>query len=203
MRNLRTSAIALAAGALLSTPLAAQSAYRLSTQASFLSAALSGDAYEGYQPGGGFEAQLRYTTRKGWSFGGGYQATLHTLEGTSAGEADLLLHGAFFEPRYTFLLPNSDRISPYASGRLSLLRQNISVPEFDIEMTASGTTMNLGGGVLFAVGKSGRTLLDLGLTYGYTTFGEAQASAGGDSFPLEGGSGTNVIFRFGVSIGLK
>ena len=189
----------------------AQSAQAWSVQVSGLYAALFGEAYESFEAGPGFEAQLRYTTTTGWSFGAGYQRTSHEIDFGDADlnslDQDVSLAGAFVEPRYTFVVGSSTTAFPYLSARLSLLQQSISLREesvgLDVSGSASGVNANLGGGVL--VRMTPRVNLDLGLTYGYTNFKDftLRDRTTGETFSGSSGSGTNVIARVGLAIGLR
>ena len=187
---------------LLAGTAAAQSSQRFSVQLSGLGASLSGDEFEGWGTGTGFEAQVRYN-HSALSIGGGYQLTKHGLEGI---DEKLSLGGVFIEPRYV-IATNSNSVAPYVSLRLSMLKESGSVVDDvgdELSLSASGLTFNGGGGVLF---RLSRTInLDLGATWGYTDFGEVTAKFNGTKVPLpdgfDAGSGTNVIFRAGIAIGL-
>jgi hypothetical protein len=189
----------------------AQSAQALSIQVSGLYAALFGEAYESFQAGPGFEAQLRYTTTTGWSFGAGFQRTSHEIDfgddEVNSFDQDVSLAGPFFEPRYTFVVGAGTTAFPYVSGRLSLLQQKVSLTDdavgLDVSGSASGLNANVGGGVLIRM--SSRVNLDLGLTYGYTNFQDftIRDRTTGESFTGPSGSGTNVVARVGLAIGLR
>lgn len=196
--------VGLALAALGTGSLAAQSAQRLSIQISALSATVFGDEFEGWGSGIGFEGQLRYT-HSAFSIGGGWQQTDHTLDedeiDLSGYDVSLTLSGPFIEPRYV-LPTGSSSMAPYVSGRLSLLRESGSIGDGFDEFTfkATGVTLNAGGGVL--IRASDRINIDVGATYGYTSFGEATLEGGGFSETFESSSGSNVILRVGVSIGV-
>lgn len=189
----------------------AQSAQRFSVQGSALYAGLFGNAFEGIDDGVGFEAQVRYTP-SALSIGGGFQWTRHNASTSDpdVGEIDgnLKLYGGFVEPRYVFNIP-SNVIAPYASARVGVLREsltlNADVNGTPIEVNGSATAFNIngGGGVLFRLGP--RVNLDAGATFGYFNFGDINAEANGQ--PVEGdfgdgGSGTNLILRLGVAVGI-
>ena len=200
MRTARTTAklvIGVAASLALARDAGAQSAQRFSMQISGLYASLFGQAYEGFGGGMGFEGQLRYTTQLGWSFGAGYQRTQHDIEGISEKAS---LSGPFFEPRYTIELTQFVNLAPYVSGRLSVLKESLS--ERGFEGTASGFTLNGGGGVLVRLGP--RVNLDLGATFGYTSFGDAKIfdTVTGQTTTVPNGNGSNVVLRTGLAIGL-
>ena len=194
------SVIALAT-AVAGVPLTAfgQSAQQWSVQVSALSASLQGDAFPGWGTGIGGEAQGRYTARTGFSFGAGYQFTTHKVTGYSQ---DGTLQGPFFEPRYTFVLGANESFFPYASGRFSILQEKLSIQVPTATATASGQTINGGGGVLIRLGSSMN--LDLGATFGLTNFGDQSLASGGATTKgNKGGSGTNAILRAGLSFGVK
>jgi len=196
-------AVAVSAG-----DVTAQSAQPISLQVSGLYASLFGDDYEGIGKGLGGEAQLRFTPGA-LSVGVGGQYTRHdfTVTVPSVGDFDgnLSLAGAFIEPRFV-IATGSNLVAPYISARLSLLHQGISV-DFpacgEVSGSATGTTVNGGGGLL--VRLTSRMNLDAGATYGYTQFGEATIkceSTGEELGELAKGSGTNIVVRIGLAIGL-
>ena len=191
-------ALVLSAVTFLSSSAGAQSLQKYSIQVSGLYASLFGDAYSGVSGGVGAEGQLRVNTTTGWSFGAGVQYTTHSLEGVTE---KMSLLGPFFEPRYAFVLGKREDIFPYLSGRFSILQQRLSVS--GVTGTTSGTTLNGGGGVLVPLGT--RVNLDAGATYGYTTFGEITLTdkSNGQSLTTgKGGSGSNIVVRVGLAIGL-
>ena len=171
---------------------AAQTAQRFSVQASGLYAKLYGDAFAGVGRGLGGEAQLRYTPGA-LSIGAGFQYTDHdTPEGSGA---TFHLYGGFLEPRYVIDV-GSNSLSPYVSTRFSILSQKIS--ETAGETSATGVTLNGGGGVLFRLGS--RVNLDVGSTFGYTHFGDAETE--GSTIPNTSASGSNIVVRIGLALGL-
>jgi hypothetical protein len=191
--------LAILALALVSTPVGAQSAQRWSAQGSLLSVAPSGDAYEGLSSGIGFEAQARYTP-SALSLGAGYQHSSHDLDLDDGSSESVSLSGVFLEPRYVIDV-GSGSYAPYLAGRVAFLSQKL---EFDgLEASASGTQLNLGGGVL--VRLSPRINLDLGLTYGAIDFDDVEVVFEGQTFVFDGtsGSGTNMVLRVGVTVGLR
>src|SRR3712207_4179020 len=162
MRRLASVRRTAALLCLAAAPLCAQTAQPFSIQVSGLYEGLWGDAFEDVRPGGGVEAQLRYT-RGAWSVGLGYQAVRHRYRycalATAGGSClapvsgRISGSGVFFEPRYV-LDAGSDRFAPYVSGRFSIVRQsNTGDPLYDFSVT--GSSANGGGGVLFRV-KIGR-----------------------------------------------
>lgn len=169
----------------------AQSSKPISVQASFLYVGLSGDAYEGSQGGLGGEAQVRYNFPSPLSVGGGLQYSRHEFNEASGITEPLILFGVFVEPRYV-IRTGSAVLFPYLSGRLAFLKQSTQVS--DLTVTATGTQINGGGGVLY--GLTGNLVLDLGATFGAVSFGSFSGGAG------EAGSGTNVVFRVGLSTGI-
>lgn len=191
---------AMAAGALvLSTgEAAAQSAQRISLQVSGLYASLFGEDYEGIGNGFGGEAQLRFTPGA-LSIGVGGQYTRHGIDDFD-GNASFL--GGFIEPRFV-IATGSNNFAPYVSTRFSFLRQSLDVSsEFNAcSGSNNGVTANAGGGVL--VRLSSRMNLDAGATYGYTWFGSGTFTCdSGDEGELSSGSGSNVVVRLGLAIGL-
>jgi len=190
----------LVAGAvcLFSGNAAAQVQNPFSVQASALFEQVYGDAAqwrlnESLPAGYGVEGQVRYTP-SALSLGGGVQWTTHNW--TDGGEdSKLSLLGAFLEPRY--VLPATDRIGPYLSARLALTKLKLKVAGEEVG-TATGTTINGGGGILVALAP--RMALDIGATFGYTNFGDLENN--GTPTGLKTGSGTNLIARVGLAIGL-
>ena len=180
---------------------AAQSAQKASLQVSLLGASLSGEEFTGWGTGTGFEAQVRYNP-SAFSIGGGFQLTKHSLEDFTE---KVSLGGVFVEPRYV-IPTKSNKAAPYLAARVSILRESGS---FDatagkVDVSASGLTLNGGGGVLI---RLARTLnLDLGLTFGRTNFGTPTVKLNGQTVAipeLEGKrSGSSVIFRAGIAVGL-
>lgn len=179
--------------------LGAQSAQRWSAQGSILYVSPSGDAYEGLDAGAGFEAQVRYTP-SAFSIGAGYQRSSHDLTFDDGTTESVTLAGVFAEPRYVIDV-GSGSYAPYLAGRVAFLTQKIA---FDgLEASASGTQINLGGGVL--VRLSPRVNLDLGATYGAIDFDDVEVQFEGQSATIDGssGSGKNLVLRAGVTIGLR
>lgn len=182
----------------------AQSAQRLSGQVSLLSATVFGEEFEGWGSGVGFEGQLRYT-HSAWSIGGGWQQTSHSVDENevdlSGFDVSLKLSGPFIEPRYV-IPTRSSTVAPYLSARFSILRESGSITDgFErATFSASGGTINGGGGILIRAGD--RINVDIGATYGYTSFGEGTIRYSGGTDTSEATSGSNVIVRIGVSIGI-
>ncbi|MBL8985213.1 MAG: outer membrane beta-barrel protein [Gemmatimonadetes bacterium] len=196
-RTLVLGGIALAT---VATGATAQSAQKVSVQVSALGASLSGDGFEGWGTGTGFEGQVRYN-HSALSIGGGFQLTRHALDGF---DNKVSLGGAFLEPRYV-IPTKSNSVAPYASLRLSVLKESGTLDDGvdEVTVSASGLTFNGGGGVLFRLTQT--LNLDVGVTWGYTNFGDISAKVNGTTvnFPgLDAGSGTNAVFRVGLALGL-
>ncbi len=181
--------------------LTAQSAQQFSAQGSLLYVSPSGDAYEGLKSGAGFEAQVRYTP-SAFSIGAGYQTSSHDIFLDDFGNRTAKIAGIFVEPRYVIDVGSSS-YAPYIAARLAKLTQSAELEEYDIKMSASGTQMNLGGGVL--VRMTPRINMDLGLTYGAIDFDDGELTWQGETIIVEGtgGSGKNLVLRVGATIGLR
>jgi hypothetical protein len=198
----RSAAAVLSLAVLTATPSSyavGQSAQRWSAQGSLLFVAPSGDAYEGLASGPGAEAQVRYTP-SAFSFGAGVQYSRHDLTFDDGTSETVSLAGVFVEPRYVVDLGHP-RVAPYLAGRVALLTQRV---EFDgVEASASGTQLNLGGGLL--VRLSPRVNLDLGATYGSIDFDDVIVRFEGESVTVPGSSGTgqNFVLRAGLTVGLR
>lgn len=193
--------------AAMTLPLAAQSAQRLSVQASGLHVSAYGEAYEGLKAAPGAEVQLRFTPGV-WSFGVGGQISSHSFSDANFGGEKVRLSGVFFEPRRVIDV-GSSRVAPYLSARLALLQQsadfvvNNGVDNFDVTAKASGTQLNGGGG--FLVRLTPRLNLDLGATFGLIKFGDIKVDIPGvGSTTVDGssGDGQNLVIRVGLALGL-
>lgn len=208
MRMTRTlylaAAITAVAGTTIPARAYAQSAQRVSIQASGLFVGTFGEAYEGLKNGPGVEAQIRYTPGV-WSFGAGLQFSSHgTDEAEFEGET-VKLTGFFVEPRRVIDV-GSASFAPYVSARLAFLRQSIDVDiqGTSVSASASGTQINGGGGFLFRLTPN--VNLDLGATYGLINFGDVEVTVPGfGRTTLEGtsGNGSNLVLRAGVAIGIR
>jgi len=177
---------------------AAQTAQRLSVQASGLFVTLSGDAYENLKNGPGFEAQLRFNPGA-LSIGGGFQYSNHDVDDPTL-DGSIKLLGGFLEPRYV-IATSSSTFAPYISSRLAYLRQSLDLEGF--EGNSNGFQINGGGGIIMRLG--GNVNLDLGATFGYIDFGEATVkdkSTGIETKTEDADSGTNWVFRIGLAFGL-
>jgi hypothetical protein len=171
----------------------AQTSQPFSLQASALVVTPSGSAFEGTNAGIGVELQLRKNISE-WSIGGGVQYSRHDLDGISD---PLSLTGVFFEPRYVVNI-KSERMAPYLSGRLAAFRQ--SVTSDGVSSTANGAQLNGGGGIL--ISATPRVNIDLGVTFGYLKFGDFTNRFEGQTVKVPGGSGTNIVLRAGLAIGI-
>ena len=173
---------------LSATAAGGQSGQLISLQGSALFVGLSGDAYEGVNSGIGAEGQVRYNFPGLWSLGVGLQYSHHSFA-PSYGLEPLSLFGVFVEPRR--VIPMGKSLAPYVSGRLAFLRQ--STDNGAEKVSASGLQLNAGGGLLVRLGPS--TNLDAGLTVGSVRFGTYSTGN-------EAGSGTNWVWRLGLSHGI-
>jgi hypothetical protein len=173
----------------------AQSAQRFSVQLSGVYAALRGEAFRDLSGGPGVDGQLRFT-RGAISVGAGFQYTSHDARSLND---KVKLYGGFFEPRYV-IVTGSEHFAPYISTRISILRESYNVGDFS--GSATGVTLNGGGGLLIRL--TSRVNLDAGATYGYTKFGDAEVvnHATGETTRVPSGSGSNVIGRIGLAIGI-
>ena len=194
----------------------AQSAQKWSIQGSLFSSTLFGDnpIFQNVEAGAGFEIQFRWTPSL-LSLGAGFQWTTHKqnlLDGQPnlVDKPNTTLNGFFVEPRYVILV-GSNTVAPYASSRISVLRQKTSadfliqqqttVTRANLSATATGINFNLGGGLLFRVGS--RVNLDVGATYGISSFGNFVTTVDGQEIDRAGSStGQNLAVRFGVAVGL-
>jgi hypothetical protein len=184
---------------ILGTPCAhleAQSAQPYSLQASGLINGVFGDVFTGLQDGIGGEAQFRYTPGA-LSVGAGFQFTIHQLEGRNE---DARLYGGFIEPRYR-IHAGSNVVAPYISARLSVLKVGFSGR--DLSLSSTFMQLNGGGGLLTRL--SSRLNLDFGATFGYNHLGNGTltSQSSGTAVPVESSSGSNVVVRLGLAIGLR
>ena len=176
--------------------LEAQSAQPFSLQASGLVNGVFGDVFTGLQDGIGGEAQFRYTPGA-LSVGAGFQFTIHELEGRME---NARLYGGFIEPRYR-IHAGSNVVAPYVSARFSVLKVGFS--EGDLSLSSTFMQLNGGGGLLTRLGS--RLNLDLGATYGYNRLGNGTltSESRGTAVPVESSSGSNVVLRLGLAVGLR
>ena len=189
MCRLTTTLLALT---LLALPVSAQTGSKVSLQVSGLASVPFGGGLSQVAAGAGFEAQLRYSPSL-FSIGGGFEFSSHSIKDT---ERSIELTGAFVEPRYVIVV-GSESVAPYLSGRLAFSQTSFEIG--DLTDTASGYTVNVGGGLLFVLGS--RANFDLGATFGVKKLGLVTVpSTPPTTFDL--GNGQNVIFRAGLAIGL-
>ncbi len=172
-----------------------QSAQPISLQVSGLFNGVFGNAFTGMRDGVGAEAQIRYTP-SAFSIGAGFEYTNHGFEGRPE---DIRLYGGFVEPRYR-IHAGSNVVAPYISARFSLLKVGFSGG--DLDLTSNFIQLNGGGGLLFRL--QSRLNLDVGATFGYNRLGDGTLSSksGSGSVPVKSSSGSNVVIRVGVAIGL-
>jgi hypothetical protein len=183
---------------LVSSTSRAQTAQRVSAQASGIFVTLGGDAYEGLDNGPGLEAQFRFNPGA-LSIGGGFQLSTHGIQTTTL-DGDIKLLGPFVEPRYVIAVQSS-RAAPYVSSRIAYLRQTLDVEGFDGH--ANGVQFNGGGGVILRLATN--VNVDLGATFGYIDFGRAtlkDKTTGVESETEDSDSGTNWVVRIGFAFGL-
>ncbi|HEY8259419.1 MAG TPA: hypothetical protein VIG08_17305 [Gemmatimonadales bacterium] len=187
--------LAVILAAVVSRGLQAQSAQAFSLQASGLYNGVFGNAFTGLRGGIGAEAQIRYTPGA-VSIGAGFEYTNHGLENQPE---DVRLYGGFIEPRYR-IHAGSNVVAPYLSARFSLLKVGYSGG--DLSLTSSFIQLNGGGGLLFRLNS--RVNMDLGATFGYNRLGDGTktSKSGGGSVSVESASGSNVVLRLGLAIGL-
>jgi hypothetical protein len=182
--------------ALVCGELEAQSAQPFSLQASGLFNGVFGNVFTGLQDGIGGEAQFRYTPGA-LSVGAGFQVTVHEV--TDRME-NVRFYGIFVEPRHRIHV-GSNVAAPYVSARVSLLKIDFSGG--DLSLSSTFVQLNGGGGLL--VRLASHVNLDAGATFGYNHLGSGMLTSGssGASVPVESGSGSNVIARLGLAIGLR
>jgi hypothetical protein len=173
----------------------AQSAQPISLQASALFNGVFGNVFNGLQDGIGGEAQIRYTPGA-LSVGAGFQYTTHGLE---VREENARLYGGFVEPRYR-IRTGSNVLAPYLSTRFSLLKVGFSGG--DLSLSSNFIQINGGGGLLYRIGS--QLNLDLGATYGYNRLGRGtlRDRLSGTEVPVEPSSGSNLLVRLGLALGL-
>jgi hypothetical protein len=179
----------------------AQTRSTWSIQGSGLLAGLGGSAYSGIDPGAGFEVQLRRKLSPTASLGCGFQGTYHTF---TKFQGDVKLQGAFCEPRQIVDI-GSEKIFPYLSARGSMLQRN-DTDKTGFNASADGFTANVGTGVMVPFGSptaTHPTLLELGVSTGYTWFGDLTwTPPTGPPVTRETGGGWNFVVRVGVAVGL-
>ena len=176
---------------MLVIPASAQTASPISLQFSGLwSIPFSGGLSE-VSAGPGVEAQIRYNPSL-FGIGIGVEASWHDL---AVSGRSVNLTGVFIEPRYV-IQTGSETVAPYLSGRFAISQTTFEISGSDQTGTSTGFTANVGGGLLVILGS--RVSLDLGATIGAKGLGTETVET--TFFDL--GSGTNVIIRVGLAIGL-
>lgn len=195
MPSARLLLIQVTLAAALCRTVEAQSAQPISLQASALFNGVFGNVFNGLQDGIGAEAQIRYTPGA-LSVGAGFQYTAHGLE---VRDENARLYGGFIEPRYR-IRTGSNVLAPYVSTRFSLLKVGFSGG--DLSLSSNFIQINGGGGLLYRIGS--QLNLDLGATYGYNRLGSGtlRDRLSGTEVPVEPSSGSNIIVRLGLALGL-
>lgn len=178
----------LSALLLVPTSSAAQAAQPYSFQASALGSVPGGDL-GAVTAGLGWEAQVRWNPGA-LSFGAGIEQTFHGVDNLP--DRNVRLTGGFFEPRYV-IDTGSDKAVPYLAGRFAV--SQILVKELGASSSATGYTVNGGGGLLIRLGPAMN--LDLGVTLGWKDLGKTTIAD--TVFDL--GTGTNLIIRAGLAFG--
>jgi hypothetical protein len=180
----------------LGDDLEAQAAQTFSVQASGTFNWVLDEVFTGLQHGIGAEAQLRYTPGA-LSVGAGFQFAVHELQDRSE---DVRFYGVFIEPRHRIHV-GSNVVAPYVSARFSLLKVGFSGG--DLSLSSVSMQLDGGGGLLTRL--SSRLNLDLGATLGYNWLGEGTLvrASTGTSVPVESSSGSSILVRLGLSIGLR
>jgi hypothetical protein len=175
--------------------LPAQSAQAISLQISGLYNGVFGNVFDGLNNGIGGEAQIRYTPGA-LSLGAGFQYTVHELD---VHPEDARLYGGFFEPRYR-IHTGSNVVAPYLSARFAVMKMGFSGG--DLSMSSTFIQLNGGGGLLYRIGS--RLNLDMGATYGYDRLGAGTFTSkrSGPITNFGSTSGSNVVVRFGLALGL-
>jgi hypothetical protein len=183
-------------GAALGSDLEAQSAQPFSLQMSGLVNGVLGDVFVGLQHGLGGELQFRYTPGA-LSVGAGFQFTIHELEERTE---NARFFGGFVEPRYR-IHAGSNVVAPYVSARFAVLKVGFSGG--DLSLSSTFLELNGGGGILIRLGP--RFNLDLGATLGYNYLGSGTliSDANDNPIPVTSRSGSNVVARVGLAIGLR
>lgn len=183
-------------GATVAGDLEGQSAQPFSLQVSGLVNGVLKDVFIGLKSGFGAEAQFRYTPGA-LSLGAGFLITIHELQERSE---NARFYGAFVEPRYR-IHAGSNVVAPYVSTRFAVLKVGFS--EEDLSLSSTLLELNGGGGILVRLGP--RINLDLGATLGYNHLGEGRliSRVSGITVPVTSTSGSNLVVRFGLAIGLR
>jgi len=181
----------------------AQTARRYSLQASGLYVGMFGSAFDGVKDGVGLEVQGRYNP-SAFSIGVGVQGSAHGMDFQGASQT-VNFAGVFVEPRYVIDV-GSPSAAPYAAARIAYLEQTADVPisGTTVHLSAGGTQLNLGGGVLLRLSPT--INLDLGATFGAIHFADVKADVSGlgsQTFDTgSAGNGQNLVLRVGLAVGL-
>lgn len=176
--------------------LGAQSAQPFSLQASGIFNGVFGNVFTGLQDGLGAEAQFRYTPGA-LSIGAGFQFTIHQV---TARTENVRFYGGFIEPRHRIHV-GSNVMAPYVSARVSLMK--IGFSGGDLSLSSTFLQLNGGGGLLLRLASHFN--LDVGATFGYNRLGSGTLTSrsNGTSVMVESGSGSNVVARVGLAVGLR
>ena len=175
----------------------AQTAATYSLQGSGIFVIPGGTAFADTKSGPGVELQLRRRLPWSsglWSIGGGVQYSRHDVGAANP----LTLTGVFLEPRRVFE-GSSSRFAAYGSLRAAVFQQSLSAE--GTSSSATGGQLNVGGGVLIVASSS--INIDLGATFGLLKFGGYNVPfVVGGGFPVPASSGSNLVLRAGLAIGL-
>lgn len=176
--------------------LGAQSAQAFSLQASGIFNGVFGNVFTGLQDGLGGEAQFRYTPGA-LSVGAGFQITVHQVSGRPE---NVRFYGGFIEPRHRIHV-GSNVAAAYVSGRVSVMKVGFSGG--DLSLSSTFIQLNGGGGLLLRLASHFN--LDVGATFGYNRLGSGTLTSrsNGTSVMVESGSGSNVVARVGLAVGLR
>ena len=204
MHRPRTFLLFLALACTIARTLEAQSAQAISLQVSGLYNGLYGDVFGAFKNGIGGEAQIRYTPGA-LSVGAGFQYTVHGRKPSPPVDpepVDARLYGGFIEPRYR-IHTGSNVIAPYISARFSVLKPGYEGGS--LRFSSTFIQLNAGGGLLYRLGP--RFNLDAGATFGYNRQGGGRltgvwSDGSPANQPVESDSGTNIVIRLGLAVGL-
>jgi hypothetical protein len=202
----RTLLLSFALACIIGGRLEAQTAQAISLQVSALYNGLYGDVFGSFKSGIGGEAQIRYTPGA-LSVGAGFQYTAHGRkptppDGDDPRPVDARLYGGFIEPRYR-IHTGSNVIAPYISIRFSVLKPGYEGGS--LHFSSTFIQLNGGGGLLYRLGP--RFNLDAGATFGYNhqgggTLTGVWSSGRPANREVDPDSGTNIVIRLGLAVGL-
>ena len=186
MLLLRRASLALTlAFALVVPALHGQTAQRWSIQLSALGAELTDVAQEDLRFGGGLEIQARFNP-SALSIGFGFQTTRHQLRNELlARDRTVTYTGGFVEPRL-ILGSLGDFLAFYAAARFMSLSATTEVG--GVEAKIDGAGLAGGGGILIRI--TDRLNAELG------------ATAGKEYYNRDADTGTTVVTRLGIALGL-